>query len=104
MFACSASASTRSDWVKSVSIDSIAPTTRCMVLPEVAICRIDDDQIVPIAASAYRAAEIVKNAQLKVYPGGSYGLAQTQAEQFNKSGARPKKDLQPLSAGRGQDK
>ncbi|MEO0854166.1 MAG: alpha/beta hydrolase, partial [Cyanobacteria bacterium J06648_11] len=43
----------------------------------------DDDQIVPIAASAYRAAEIVKNAQLKVYPGGSHGLAQTQAEQFN---------------------
>lgn len=43
----------------------------------------DDDQIVPIEASAHRAAEIIKDAQLKVYPGGSHGLAQIQAEQFN---------------------
>lgn len=43
----------------------------------------DDDQIVPIEASAHRAAEIVKNATLKVYEGGGHGLAQLQAEQFN---------------------
>ena len=43
----------------------------------------DDDQIVPIEASARRAVEIVKNATLKVYKGGSHGLAQLQAEQFN---------------------
>jgi non-heme chloroperoxidase len=36
----------------------------------------DDDQIVPIDASARRAAELVKNATLKVYAGAAHGLAQ----------------------------
>jgi len=43
----------------------------------------DDDQIVPIDASARRTAELVKGATLKVYPGGSHGLAVTQADEFN---------------------
>uniref|UniRef100_UPI003F49947D alpha/beta fold hydrolase n=1 Tax=Ensifer adhaerens TaxID=106592 RepID=UPI003F49947D len=43
----------------------------------------DDDQIVPIKASAHLAAGIVKNATLNIYPGGSHGLAETQAERFN---------------------
>jgi len=36
----------------------------------------DDDQIVPIDASARRAAELVKDATLKVYEGAPHGLAQ----------------------------
>ncbi|MFL5206655.1 MAG: alpha/beta fold hydrolase [Microvirga sp.] len=43
----------------------------------------DDDQIVPIKASAEKTAKIVKGAQLKVYPGGPHGLAQTEADKFN---------------------
>jgi non-heme chloroperoxidase len=43
----------------------------------------DDDQIVPLKASAEKAAKIVRGAQLKVYPGGSHGLAQTEADKFN---------------------
>ncbi len=43
----------------------------------------DDDQIVPIKASAQLAAEIVPDATLKVYRGGSHGLAETEAEKFN---------------------
>jgi pimeloyl-ACP methyl ester carboxylesterase len=43
----------------------------------------DDDQIVPIAASAEKTAKIVKSAQLKVYKGGSHGLAQVDPEIFN---------------------
>jgi non-heme chloroperoxidase len=43
----------------------------------------DDDQIVPIKASAELAAKIVANAVLKVYPGGSHGLAETEADRFN---------------------
>jgi non-heme chloroperoxidase len=43
----------------------------------------DDDQIVPIAASAEKTARIVKGAQLKVYKGGSHGLAQVDPETFN---------------------
>jgi non-heme chloroperoxidase len=42
-----------------------------------------DDQIVPIRASAERTVKIVKNAQLKVYPGGCHGLAEVQARQLN---------------------
>jgi non-heme chloroperoxidase len=43
----------------------------------------DDDQIVPIAASAAKTAKIVKNAELKVYKGGSHGLAQVDPDTFN---------------------
>jgi non-heme chloroperoxidase len=43
----------------------------------------DDDQIVPIAASAKKTAKIVKNAELKVYKGGSHGLAQVDPDTFN---------------------
>lgn len=43
----------------------------------------DDDQIVPIKASADRAAEIIPDATLKVYAGGSHGLAETEAGRFN---------------------
>jgi non-heme chloroperoxidase len=44
----------------------------------------DDDQIVPIGASAHAAAKIVKHATLKVYPGAPHGLADTHKEQLNK--------------------
>jgi non-heme chloroperoxidase len=39
----------------------------------------DDDQIVPIVLSA----KIVKNAQLKVYKGGSHGMCTTQKNDVN---------------------
>src|SRR5262249_12883358 len=44
----------------------------------------DDDQIVPIADSALLAAKLVKNATLKVYPGGPHGICQTQRERVNR--------------------
>ena len=43
----------------------------------------DDDQIVPIAASAEKTVKIVKGAELKVYKGGSHGLAQVDPDTFN---------------------
>ncbi len=43
----------------------------------------DDDQIVPIAASAYASAKLVKHPTLKIYPGGSHGLADTHRDQLN---------------------
>jgi len=43
----------------------------------------DDDQIVPIGASALIASKIVKGATLKVYPGASHGLTATHRDQFN---------------------
>jgi len=43
----------------------------------------DDDQIVPIGASALRSAEIVAGAELKIYEGGSHGLCATQKDEVN---------------------
>jgi non-heme chloroperoxidase len=43
----------------------------------------DDDQIVPIGASARNSVKLVKNATLKVYPGAPHGLTATRREQFN---------------------
>jgi non-heme chloroperoxidase len=44
----------------------------------------DDDQIVPIDDSAKLSAKLVKNATLKIYPGGSHALGDTSREQVNK--------------------
>jgi non-heme chloroperoxidase len=43
----------------------------------------DDDQIVPIGASALQAAKLVKNASLKVYAGAPHGLCSTHKDQIN---------------------
>jgi non-heme chloroperoxidase len=43
----------------------------------------DDDQIVPIAASALLAAKIVKSATLKIYPGAPHGLCSTLKDLVN---------------------
>ena len=43
----------------------------------------DDDQIVPIGASAHAAYKLVKGATLKIYPGAPHGLADTHKEQLN---------------------
>jgi non-heme chloroperoxidase len=43
----------------------------------------DDDQIVPIGASAMQSSKIVKNAKLKVYPGYPHGMPTTHHEQIN---------------------
>jgi non-heme chloroperoxidase len=43
----------------------------------------DDDQIVPIDASAHAAAERVQNAELIVYPGAPHGLTDTHKDRLN---------------------
>ena len=43
----------------------------------------DDDQIVPIGASALISSKIVKGAKLKVYPGAPHGLPSTHKDQVN---------------------
>lgn len=43
----------------------------------------DDDQIVPIAASAMKTVELLPQGTLKLYPGGSHGLAQSTPDAFN---------------------
>ena len=43
----------------------------------------DDDQIVPIDASAMMSSKLVRGATLKVYKGAPHGLAQTHQDQLN---------------------
>jgi non-heme chloroperoxidase len=43
----------------------------------------DDDQIVPIGASAMLSSKLVKNSQLKVYKGAPHGMCTTLKEQVN---------------------
>jgi non-heme chloroperoxidase len=43
----------------------------------------DDDQIVPIGASALMSSKIVKKATLKIYPGAPHGMPTTHKDQVN---------------------
>ena len=43
----------------------------------------DDDQIVPIGASAMLSSKLIKNAVLKVYKGAPHGLCSTHKDQVN---------------------
>jgi non-heme chloroperoxidase len=43
----------------------------------------DDDQIVPIGASAMRSSKLVKGAELKIYKGGGHSLGDTAKDQLN---------------------
>jgi len=43
----------------------------------------DDDQIVPIGASALLSSKIVKGATLKVYPGAPHGMCSTLKDKVN---------------------
>src|SRR5215207_7051120 len=51
--------------------------------PPSSSCMAEDDQIVPIAASALLAAKLVKQGTLKVYPGLPHGMCTTHAERIN---------------------
>jgi non-heme chloroperoxidase len=43
----------------------------------------DDDQIVPIVASAMLTTKLIRHSILKIYPGGSHGLADTHKDELN---------------------
>jgi non-heme chloroperoxidase len=72
------------DCVKAFSETDLTEDLKRIDVPTL-IVHGDDDQIVPIDASARRAAELVKDATLKVYPGAAHGLAQVAPtkDQFN---------------------
>jgi non-heme chloroperoxidase len=43
----------------------------------------DDDQIVPLIASARESVKLVRNATLKIYPGAPHGLTGAHEQEFN---------------------
>ena len=70
----------------------------------------DDDQIVPIGASALLSSKIVKGSTLKVYPGAPHGLPSTLKDQVNtdllafikEGGAEPQRETRREPAGAGR--
>jgi non-heme chloroperoxidase len=43
----------------------------------------DDDQIVPIAASALLSSKLIRNAKLKIYKGAPHGMCTTLKDRVN---------------------
>jgi non-heme chloroperoxidase len=70
------------DCIKAFSETDLTEDLKAIDVPTLLIHG-DDDQIVPIGASALRAVEIAPKATLKVYPGAPHGLATTHKDQFN---------------------
>src|SRR6476661_9764073 len=70
------------DCIKAFSETDLTEDLKAFAVPTL-IIHGDDDQIVPIGASALLAATLVKGARLKVYPGLSHGLFATHHDLVN---------------------
>jgi non-heme chloroperoxidase len=70
------------DCIKAFSETDFTEDLRRIDVPTL-IIHGDDDQIVPIGASAMLSSKLVKNATLKVYKGGSHSLGDTSKDQLN---------------------
>ena len=62
------------DCIKAFSETDFTEDLKAIDVPMV-IAHGDDDQIVPIKDAALKSAELVKGAELKVYPGAPHGIA-----------------------------
>lgn len=70
------------DCIKAFSETDFTDDLRKIDVPTL-IIHGDDDQIVPIGASALLSSKLVKDSTLKIYPGASHGLCSTHKEQVN---------------------
>jgi non-heme chloroperoxidase len=70
------------DCIKAFSETDLTEDLRKIDVPTL-IIHGDDDQIVPIAASALLSAKIVKQATLKIYEGAGHGLPTTLKDRLN---------------------
>lgn len=70
------------DCIKAFSETDFTEDLKTFTIPTL-VLHGDDDQIVPIGASALLASRLVKGATLKVYPGAPHGLCSTHKEQVN---------------------
>ena len=70
------------DCIKAFSETDFTEDLKKIDLPTL-IMHGDDDQVVPIGASAMRSSKLVRGAKLKVYPGLPHGMATTHADQIN---------------------
>jgi non-heme chloroperoxidase len=70
------------DCIKAFSETDFTEDLKKIVVPTL-ILHGDDDQIVPIGASALLSSKLVKGATLKVYPGLPHGMCSTHKELIN---------------------
>ena len=70
------------DCIKAFSETDFTEDLKKMDIP-VLVLHGDDDQIVPIGASAHNSSKLAPKATLKVYPGGAHALPHTEAERVN---------------------
>lgn len=70
------------DCIKAFSETDLTEDLKVIDVP-VFIAHGDDDQIVPIAASARKSIDLVKDGRLKVYPGAPHGLNGAYEQEFN---------------------
>jgi non-heme chloroperoxidase len=70
------------DCIKAFSETDFTEDLKKIDIP-VLVAHGDDDQIVPIGASALQSAKLLKRATLKVYPGFPHGMATTHADVIN---------------------
>lgn len=70
------------DCIKAFSETDFTEDLKKMSVPTLVIHG-DDDQIVPIGASAHEAIKLLPQGTLKIYAGGDHSLADTHKDQFN---------------------
>lgn len=70
------------DCIKAFSETDFTEDLKKMTVPTLVIHG-DDDQIVPIGASAHESIKLLPNGTLKIYEGGDHSLADTHQAQFN---------------------
>lgn len=70
------------DGVKAFSETDFTEDLKAIEVPTL-ILHGDDDQVVPIVDSAHKAIKLLKNGQLKVYPGYPHGMATVHADVIN---------------------
>ncbi|MBV8614972.1 MAG: alpha/beta hydrolase [Acetobacteraceae bacterium] len=70
------------DCVKAFSETDLTEDLKKIDVPTLVIHG-DDDQIVPISASALQSSKIIEQATLKVYPDAPHGLMSTHKDRFN---------------------
>ncbi len=70
------------DCIKAFSETDFSEDLKHIVVPTL-IIHGDDDQIVPIGASAMLSSKLVEKSTLKIYPGAPHGLTATHKDQLN---------------------
>ena len=70
------------DCIKAFSETDFTDDLKKMDVPTL-IMHGDDDQIVPIGASAMLSSKLVKDSTLKIYPGFDHGMCSTHKDQIN---------------------